>query len=222
MANIDQTTNELTYPSPINENLTNVTLLSLYRYNTSFAVVMKDAYDSNSLKVLADYMNGTFGAPAYNDANTVAYNVTALAAKSAYRSFVSYYQYGNLSEVAWPYEGKIRNYWLFNNETAITVYAPYNNGSSASAGGEVDTEMSFNAIAIGANSDNTLSNTILRVTAIWGSEQSITSLQLKQQPMSYSVWMNLTPGPLGNKVMLEVDNGIAGIANVTFSSAVLR
>ncbi|MDE1865684.1 MAG: hypothetical protein KGH94_03570 [Candidatus Micrarchaeota archaeon] len=218
VADINSVTGWLSYPSPINENLTNQTLLSLYRYNTSFVIVMKDAYNGNSLRVLGAYLNRTFGEPVYAGANVVAYNVVGIAARSAYKSFVAYYQYGNMSEVSWPYHGNVRNYWLFNNVMELTVYAPNSSAHSNTPVMGMPTEMSFNAIAVGTNVNDTISNTTLHVSAIGDGSRSYADVVLKRQPHNYSVYMNLTPGPSGNKVVLEVDNGIIGIANITFSS----
>ena len=58
-----QTTGSPSYPSPIIENYTNETLMSLFNYNTDFITLDTNAYNGTGQLELEHYLGNTFGNP---------------------------------------------------------------------------------------------------------------------------------------------------------------
>ncbi len=82
----------LIYPSPISEDPTNLTLLSLANYNTAFIAVQLSAYNTSSKQSIVDYLAGIFGQPVYLNLsdNTSVFSTEAAISKYAGKSLTAY------------------------------------------------------------------------------------------------------------------------------------
>ena len=59
------------YQSPVAENYTNQTLLTLYNYDVAFVALDKTAYNQSQFTQLGGYLYSVFGSPVYNDNTTI-------------------------------------------------------------------------------------------------------------------------------------------------------
>lgn len=118
----------LVYPSPLNENYTNVTLFWLYQYRTSFISVMNDAYTGSQLSLLLGYLESVFGAPIYESNSTTLFSTNAKIVSSVGKSIVAY------AVGAWipGFEFCTSTYcnetlasaWWGGNQRAINIFSP--------------------------------------------------------------------------------------------------
>ena len=121
----------LSYGSPINENVTNETLLFLALYNTSFITVLRSAYNTTSQQLLYSYLTSVFGQGAVTNSSFV-FSTRARIAKDAGRSIVSYT--ANSSQwiagtlicyySAGPCNQTLERMWVGNNYRSILIYSP--------------------------------------------------------------------------------------------------
>ena len=121
----------LAYASPINENVTNETLLFLALYNTSFITVLRSAYNTTSQQLLYSYLTSVFGQGAVTNSSFV-FSTRARIAKDAGRSIVAY----PLNSSQWisgtlicyystgPCNQTLERMWVGNNYRSILVYSP--------------------------------------------------------------------------------------------------
>ncbi len=213
--------NEFSYSSPVVQNYTNQTLLTLYNYGTGIVVVDKSAYNESSLLGLTGYMLHVFGDPVYNGANNIAFETARAINASVYRSFVAYPMlngwlpvstYVNATSVQLWGLGMQRNGSLYG---AVTVYAPYGNATAAQAGSngiqEIAARIGFDAysprkgaIEIGELYDNR--------TVLLGAFNTSASLR------HYMLNATLASGPYGNILFfITQQSSPAYLANITFS-----
>ena len=78
------------YLTPVVENYTNETLLTLYNYNTSFITVNRYAFNVSAETALYTYLESVFGSPVYLSNTTIAFSTANAINTSIFRSIVSY------------------------------------------------------------------------------------------------------------------------------------
>ena len=125
----------LNYGSPINENVTNETLLFLEAYNTSFITVDRSAYNSTSQDILYSYLASVFGQGAVTNSSFV-FSTKSAISTNAGRSIVAYpYPVGNTQWIAGtlvcyysnsPCNATLEKMWIGTNYRIILIYAPNN------------------------------------------------------------------------------------------------
>lgn len=211
---------ETYYNSPVAQNLTNQTLLTLYNYNTGYVTVLTNAYTKQELSTLNSYMYGVFGTP-YNGTNTETFGTSYAINQSIYKSYVAYpvgsYWIGRQFLV----NGSIEETWSPIGNGPIVVYAPYPNTTARTNGlyyGETYktvANMSFYAFSgkngtITIEEQNGTSTTPIAVVNTTVSEQH------------YDVYVPMLSGPRGNTMFIIPSNGTGEIylAGLRFSSAV--
>ncbi len=197
------------FESPVNENFTNQTLLSLYNYNTAFVVVRKGAYNSTTLTELLTYLLKTFGNPVFNDNTTTAFSSTKAVNQSVFKSYVSYPIVTDWQQTAVPFNGTITRMWLPSNPGAIAVYAPF--AATQQLQQTINTTISFVALAAKPS--------VLLIEAETASGAAkIASVNVSSSMRKYSVDTALISGPRGN-VLFFVEGQTLPIylSNITFS-----
>jgi hypothetical protein len=211
------------YASPIRQNFTNQTLLTLFNYNTAFIAVQKSAYSASSLVILENYLYSVFGAPVYDDNLTVAFQTANATRASVYRNYVTYPILPDWQETSLFLNGSNKALWVPLYPGAIEVYAPYKNVTTAlrttSKQYWINTTMSLEAISPGGPAR-------LEIGALQqsGNITEITTFNITSKLGTYSVRMAMPSGPVGSTMFFVVDNGTSaysipnvGISNITFS-----
>ncbi len=215
------------YASPVSENYTNETLLTLYNYNTAYVTLDKNAYNNASLYILAEYLFNTFGNPVYNDNSTIAFATSNAINNSIYRSFVAYPNLNEWSpEVLQAPNGTLVSVWVPSKGGSVVVFAPYPNSTSKvpistllASGNQysVKTRISFDALSLDAY-DNYLN--IGTVVGTGGSLKEIGTVTVGPKPAAYSVNATLVAGPFGNGVYFYQNNTVnstVAVYNITLS-----
>ncbi len=142
----------LYYTSPVAENYTNETLLTLYNYNDGLVLVNGAGFNSTQLKSMLSYASSVFGPP-IADNNTYVFSTSNAISNSVYRSFVAYplLQYwGTVSKLV---DGTSQTFWVPIGGGPIEVYSPYTNTTgiankiSSGAVQAVNTTISFEAMS---------------------------------------------------------------------------
>jgi hypothetical protein len=204
------------YSSPIAENYTNETLLTLYNYNTGFVVLDKSAYNGTTLPKMASYLESVFGAPAYNSSSMMAFVTTKAIKASLYRSFVSYPVLTQWQTAQIPFNGTYRQVWVPYQSGAVIVYAPYANATSAQSAANSSIGATMTIRALAASPD-----TLLYVgEQVGNSMERLALLNLTTSVQSYVVNATLVSGPMGNTLFFVVNKPsteLAEIMNITFT-----
>lgn len=206
------------YESPVNENYTAESLLSLYNYKTAFVVINEQVLNSSELSQLEAYSVKTFGQPVYADNYTIAFSTARAINDSIYRSYVAY-----------PFLLDWANFQAFMNGTnvglwepispgVISVFAPYTNATDPLAKAysgipyTVNTIVSFDAAAV--NGPVTLT---IETPASQVSYNKLASFNLTNSLRHYSFSTQMLSGPQGEQLLfLTQGSGYAGITNITF------
>ncbi len=121
----------LVYPSPISENITNLTMLWLANYNTAFISVQLAAYNATSQAQLLGYLSSAFGQPVYYNSTeeTAMFSTEGAVRKYAGKSIVSYIS-GNWTpgySLCNPYQQcnqTLASMWWGQNPRAIVLFSP--------------------------------------------------------------------------------------------------
>ena len=189
--------NGFSYASPIAENYSNQTLLTLYNYQTAVVSVEKSAFTSTQLLGLESYLDGLFGAPIYNGNNTIAFDARQAEADTAYKSYVAYPYLPSWGAVVVPYNGSDYNMFVPLNYSPVIVYAPYLNYTNAAASSiqHVSTEVSFSAIAEAPGSS------LIVESATPAGYKKLADFNISDSMSSYSFAANMTSGPYGNEFL---------------------
>ncbi len=123
-----QTSGLFLYQSPVLEDYTNQTLLTLYNYNTGLITVDMDAFNSSVGNALVNYMQSVFGNP-FVDNSTAIFVTSPAINRTLFRSFVAYpilSEWGAQSSLV---NGTLHTLWSPLNSGAVIVYAPYSNST---------------------------------------------------------------------------------------------
>ena len=121
---------QLLYQSPISENYTNQTLLTLYNYNTAFVAINKAAYNQTQFLQLASQVYATFGPQLYNDNSTIIFSTQNAIGRSLYRSYVAYPILSDWNQSVVFVNGSYQQQWSPVGAGAVSVFAPYANRSA--------------------------------------------------------------------------------------------
>jgi hypothetical protein len=207
------------YSTPVIENLTNMSLLTLYNYNTAYVTVSTQAYTNQSLEELYLYLKGVFGTPIYEDNTTMAFATSNAIAKSIYKSFVGYPLLSEWSVATIPYNGTYQTLWLPDKYGPIIVYAPYPNGTDiqtalySNTNYYVNATMSFYAEGNGASKLSILESS-------GSSYQTAATFNLTSSLSYYSVNMRMPSGPSGAELIFAAQtNQSVAIKGIQFSLA---
>ncbi|MDE1868525.1 MAG: hypothetical protein KGH60_00975 [Candidatus Micrarchaeota archaeon] len=203
-----------TYASPVAQNYTNQTILTLYNYNTEFITIDKTAYKSqNNLLTLINYMVSTFGNPVYNDNTTLAFSTVSAINKTVYRSYVAYPVISQWNTTAVPINGTVKAMWVPINGGSVEVYAPV--AKTAKNFTLVNTTIRINAMS-SINGTETLQ--------IGEPGQSgvnlLGSINVTDRLSSYTVNVPLVSGPEGTALLFlpQSPNYPVFITNISFSA----
>ncbi|MDE1865180.1 MAG: hypothetical protein KGH94_00885 [Candidatus Micrarchaeota archaeon] len=120
---------QMVYMSPVKENYTNQTLLTLYNYDVAFITLDKTAYNDSELNQLADYLYTVFGSPIYNDNTTTLFSTQNAVNRAVYRSFVAYPVLSDWNQSVVLVNGGYVEEWVPTGPGAISVFAPEANQS---------------------------------------------------------------------------------------------
>jgi len=212
--------NMSSYLSPVNQNLTNETLLTLYNYDTLFVSVEKSAYTQQQLLSLEIYLLNTFGMPIYNTNTTIAFNTQAAISNSIFRSFVAYPILAYWPPASIPYNGTVIRVWVPLNPGPVIVYAPYLNTTriqdylASPPTQYVNATLSFDALALNGSS------TLYLEGLAQNNPYMIATINVTSGLKSYAIPLRLTSGPIGNELFFLASNysrSPIGLSNITFS-----
>ncbi len=124
----------LEYASPVNENVTNETILFLALYNASFVTVTRAAYNSTEQDILYNYLTSVFGQGAATN-STFIFSTKAAISEHAGKSIVAY----PIGSTQWvsgavacyysticsqPQYSSLSNMWIGSNYRSLIIYAP--------------------------------------------------------------------------------------------------
>ncbi len=117
----------LIYPSPIKENVSNLTALWLASEHVAFVSVIRPAYSLNSQEVLYGYLSSIFGSPVYSDNSTFVFstaNSTANAGKSLTAYTLGTWLPGYYFCTTSSCNETFATMWWGNSTRSIAIYSP--------------------------------------------------------------------------------------------------
>ncbi len=221
-----QATGSFAYASPVNQNYSNQTIVSLYNYRTGFVVLMRQAYNTSSLNTLGEYLVSLFGNPVYVDNTTIAFATSNAINNTLFKSYVAYPSPSDWQEVGTYVNGSQRVIWEPGYPGAMVVYAPYANTTNignkiyARQIDFVNTTVSFQAMSLSGGPATFVLGTLNEST---GSIQPLTTLNLTTQLKEYSDNISLPSGPYASTLLFLVEQPstgtqqVIGVSNITFS-----
>ncbi len=212
---------KMAYSSPVLENYTNQTLLTLYNYNTAFVILQKDAYNNTQLNLIGSYLYGLFGAPVYDDNTTLAFSTASAINKTLYRSYVAYPVLSQWNESIQFVNGSYITMWSPAHPGAISVFAPYANRSATlqeaySQGARfINTTISFDAMSQVGQRLYIAEPTSQRNYTILG------NVSIGPQLRRYSINTSLVSGPRGSTLFFinQYKNYAPYMQNITFAQS---
>ncbi len=116
----------MTFASPISQNYTKQTLLSLYNYNVGIVALDAAAYNPVQLSKLVGYMTSLFGTPIQSN-STLVFSPGRAVDASLFRDYVSYPILSQWGSTYAFINGSERTMWIPLQYGAIITYAPYAN-----------------------------------------------------------------------------------------------
>lgn len=202
------------YPSPVLENYTNETLLTLYNYDTEFVVVHNQAYNTAELNVLDGYLQSLFGEPVYNDNNLTAFQTYKEINSTLFRSFVAYPVLTQWEPTTQFVDGSYQTFWVPISPGSIIIYAPYSNISEASSG----TQQYINA-TISFVATSTSGQTLYIGSPEGNTTKVIAQYNITTSPRTYMLKTILASGPQGNNLyfLYNPNESPPLLSNITFS-----
>jgi hypothetical protein len=120
---------QLIYESPISENYSNQTLLTLYNYNTAFVVIDRTAYNQTQFELLVGYLYNMLGKPIYNDNYTTVFSTQNAISRAVYNSYVAYPVLSDWNQTVSFVNGSYVQQWNPIGPGAVSVFAPVQNQS---------------------------------------------------------------------------------------------
>ncbi len=204
------------YLSPVSQNYTNQTLLSLYNYQAGMVVLQKGAYNESELYQEASYLYSVFGPPVYNDNATIAFSTANALSRPLYRSFVAYPAIEEWNSSNATVNGSTRILWSPAYQGAMVVYAPYQNATGSAAGiaeSYVRTRISFGAVSL------TPQEFMVAEPVQGGRYQVLGQVNLTSRYVEYAINTTLVSGSAGNPLMFlpQYSNKRVYLWNLTFS-----
>ncbi len=217
-SNLQQTGN-FSYSSPVLENYTAQSILSLYDYGTAFVVINTQVLNLSEIDELEPYVAGAFGNPIYKDNSTIAFSTSAAINASIFRSYVAYPSVTDWENFDSFINGTVTSLWAPISPGLISVFAPYQNATDlqykifSSTPYLINTTVSFSAVAVGGSST-------LLVESPTSSTQyaTLATMPLTGTLTRYSFNTSMISGPYGNPLLFVSEgSGTPGILNITFS-----
>ncbi len=219
-----QTTGNPSYPSPIIENYTNETIMSLFNYNTDFVTLDTQAYSGVALLELEHYLRGTFGNPIYSGNRTLAFSTKNAIESRVYKSYVGYPFLPEWAETKYPINGTDQPIWVpfYLNPSEpprILVYAPYLNGTNVTVAINsrvpqyINTSINITAMSLSHSVQNisiytlTLSNSYLKVA----------SFNVTPHMQTFTIPARFISGPIGNPLFFVGQYGSNGEMSIAVS-----
>jgi hypothetical protein len=218
--NLQLSGNLSSYLSPVNQNLTNETLLTLYNYDTLFVSVERSAYTEQQLLSLEIYLLSTFGGPVYYTNTTIAFNTQAAISNSIFRSFVVYPILTYWSPTGISFNGTVMRVWIPSNPGPMIVYAPYSNLTkiqsylTSPSVQYINATLRFDAVALNGSS------TLYLESLAQNRPYVIATINATSGLKSYAIPLRLVSGPMGNELFFLISNysrSLTGLSNITFS-----
>ncbi len=123
-------------PSPIVENMTNLTIFWLSTYSTRFIGITNGAYNKTEYVQLTNYLGGLLGKPVYVSQNATVYSVNSTLYQKAQGTMTSFanteqwipgYIYCDAGVAAQCNNSTFKALWWGTSSRALYVYAPNNN-----------------------------------------------------------------------------------------------
>jgi hypothetical protein len=212
---------KMIYQSPVSENYTNMTLLTLYNYGTAFVVVDKTAYNQSQFITLGSYLYALLGTPVYNDNTTTIFNSGNATAKSIYRSYVGYPVLSDWDENVTFLNGAYVEQWLPVAAGAVTVFAPYVNQSdlyNTLYHNQIYYVNSIITVVAASDGPQKLDIGLPRTASAYS---LVGTANLTSQFRTYTFDVNMSSGPVGNTYFFvgESPNYPVRILNISFSRA---
>ncbi len=204
------------YPSPVNENYTNETLLTLFNYNTTFVILQKGAFNSQQLPAMEQYLVNVFGEPVQNDNSTMVFETNSSISRSIFKSFVAYPILTYWSSTSLFVNGSYQTFWMPDNPGGMVVYAPYpENSPSGGLQGLSYVNATIRLVAF-SNSPQQL---YIAEPASGNRTRVIATLNVTTRPELYTANTQLISGPSGNILYLiySSNNSPVLINNITFT-----
>ncbi len=208
-----------TYHSPVNENYTAESLLTMYNYNTAFVVLNEQALTQSQLAQLESYSVKTFGNPIYADNSTVAFGTRTAINQSIFRQYVSY-----------PFVPDWQGYGAFVNGTNVTLWVPINPGEISVFAPYVNkTDIINKAYSNAVYTINTTvtmygltrngpSTILVEEATSQNQYQTIATINLTSSMSRYSFTVPMVSGPRGNPLLFVPEgSGISMLAGISFS-----
>ena len=184
------------YDTPVVQNYTNQTLLTLYNYNTEYIILHEDAFTSQELNEIGAYLEKVFGQPVYVDNGTVAFQTETAINRSIFRSFVSYPVLTQWNPVSAFLNGSYQGFWIPQSPGMIVTYAPYPKNTIVSSPSDVfhvNGTIRFTAL-----SQTPQKMYIAEPTGRGNSTALVAEFNITSTPETYSVNQTFESGPVGN------------------------
>jgi hypothetical protein len=217
---------EFMYFSPINENYTNQTLMTLYQYNTAFVALNEQAYNQSSLYAIGGYLVKTFGSPLYSDNTTVAFYTANAIRSSVFRSYISYPVLPDWSGAQARINGNNVTIWGPTNQGAVLTYAPYRDANDITSVNSNRVYTINTTLTVYAASTGAPATLYVEELPQGGSTsaQVIASFNVTRNIGEYAANIILVSGPSGNDLFFIPKGGPSTsqtppveIVNITFS-----
>ncbi len=200
------------YESPVNENYTAVSLLSLYDFNTAFVTINENVLNSTDLSELEAYSIKTFGQPVYADSNVIAFSTISAINASIFRSFVAYPSPLDWTNFDVFMNGTNIGLWNPTSPGLIAVVAPYPSTYKGIGASYINTTVSFYGAAV--NGPSTL---YIDTPTQVSSAKTLATFTLTPSIRHYVFNVSLPSGIPGSELLfLTSGTGVAGITNITF------
>ncbi len=210
---------QMLYESPVNENYTNQTLLTLYNYDTAFIALDKSAYNQSQFINLAGYLYEVFGSPVYNDNMTTIFSTQNAISRNLYMSYVAYPVLSDWNQSESLVNGSYIMQWLPQGPGAVSVFAPYTNRSNL-----YNTDYHNQAYYINSTMRMVAASSVPEKLYI-GVPKSATnysvlaSVNLTSTFTAYTFNVAMVSGPVGNTFFFigQYANSPPEILNISFS-----
>ncbi len=217
-----QLSGNMVYSSPIQENYTAQTLLTMFNYNVGVVALDGTAYNQSSLNQITGYLNSMFGTPVLSN-STLVYTTTKAMGSSLFKNYVSYPVLSDWSPKYAVINGSFRTVWIPLGYGAVVTYAPFANYTDAQRkvlsgySDDINTTISFQAEYTGGPV-----TIYLESLDQYGHVHQITQIPLTGAMTTYTANVVLTSGPrLPNTLFFapvaSYNSSYALISNITFS-----
>ncbi len=213
--------NNMSYGSPVNENYTNQTILTLYNYNVGVITVDPPAFTNSSAITLLNYLYNAFGAPLMLN-SSIAFLTSNVVSHRIFRSYVAYPILTEWSPQYALLNGVMQPLWTPIGSGAVIVYAPYADTANvpqeiaSGASEQVPTKITFSAAGM-------YGNTVLYVGMLdqLNNVKVIGQFSLTKAMGAYSLNATLLSGPRTPATLLFLTGNSTQnyvyISNITFS-----